>query len=46
MIGLIRASLGNPHAVIVMALTLLLLGGLSLVNIPIDILPVFKSPAV
>jgi multidrug efflux pump subunit AcrB len=46
MTGLIRASLGNPHAVIVMALTLMLLGVLSLTHIPIDILPVFKSPAV
>src|SRR5271169_4929955 len=46
MTGLIRASLSNPHAVIVMALTLMLLGVLSLTMIPIDILPVFKSPAV
>ena len=44
--GLIRASLGNPYAVTVMSLTFILLGGLSLWNIPIDILPVFKSPAV
>ncbi len=44
--GLIRASLGNPYAVTVMSLTFILVGGLSLWNIPIDILPVFKSPAV
>src|SRR5580698_9802014 len=44
--GLIRASLGNPHAVTVMSLTLIVLGVLSLNLIPIDILPVFKSPAV
>src|ERR1700722_11444997 len=44
--GLIRASLGNPHAVTVMALTLVIIGALSLTLIPIDILPVFKSPAV
>jgi multidrug efflux pump subunit AcrB len=44
--GLIRASLGNPYAVTVMSLTLILLGGLSLTLIPIDILPVFRSPAV
>ncbi len=44
--GLIRASLGNPYAVTVMSLTLIILGGLSLTMIPIDILPVFKSPAV
>ena len=44
--GLIRASLGNPYAVTVMSLTLIILGVLSLTLIPIDILPVFKSPAV
>jgi multidrug efflux pump subunit AcrB len=46
MTGLIRASLRNPYAVVVMALTAIVLGGLSLTRIPIDILPVFKSPAV
>jgi multidrug efflux pump subunit AcrB len=44
--GLIRASLGNPHAVTVMSLTLIVLGVLSIYRIPIDILPVFRSPAV
>ena len=44
--GLIRASLKNPHAVAVMALTLMVLGYLSIRKIPVDILPVFKSPAV
>jgi len=44
--GLIRASLGNPYAVIVMSLTIAVLGGLTLGQVPIDILPVFKSPAV
>ncbi|MBX6312026.1 MAG: efflux RND transporter permease subunit [Isosphaeraceae bacterium] len=44
--GLIRASLRNPYAVVVMALTFIVLGGLCLTMIPIDILPVFKSPAV
>src|ERR1700677_4540310 len=44
--GLIRASLNNPHAIIVMSLAVALLGGLSLVRMPVDILPVFKSPAV
>ena len=43
---LIRMSLDNPHAVTVLMLTTVVLGGLSLTNIPIDILPVFKSPAV
>ena len=44
--GLIRASLMNPWAVTVFGLTIALLGGISLALIPIDILPVFKSPAV
>jgi len=44
--GLIRASLRNPYAVTVMCLTLLGLGTVSAMSIPIDILPVFKSPAV
>ena len=44
--GLIRASMMNPWAVTVFALTIVLLGGISVFLIPIDILPVFKSPAV
>ncbi|HEX5443957.1 MAG TPA: efflux RND transporter permease subunit, partial [Pirellulales bacterium] len=44
--GLILASLNNKPAVTVFALTIVLLGGLSLTQIPVDILPVFKSPAV
>lgn len=44
--SLIRASLRNPYAVTVAALTILIIGGLTLTMIPIDILPVFKSPAV
>ncbi len=44
--ALIRASLKNKPAVTVFALTIVLLGSLSLYSIPIDILPVFKSPAV
>ena len=44
--GLIRASLKNPIAVTVMVLSLVVLGGLAAYSIPIDILPVFKSPAV
>jgi multidrug efflux pump subunit AcrB len=43
---LIAWALENAHAVVVMALTMALLGSLALVNIPVDILPVFKSPAV
>ncbi len=44
--GLIRASLKNPIAVTVLVLALVVLGGLSAYSIPVDILPVFKSPAV
>src|SRR6202453_4105283 len=44
--GLIRASLANPYPVIVMSLAIAVLGSLSLMNIPVDILPVFNSPAV
>ena len=44
--GLIRASLKNPYAVTVMCLTLVLLGVVSARSIPVDILPVFNSPAV
>lgn len=44
--GLIQASLGNPYAVIVASLTVTILGALSLTAIPVDILPVFRSPAV
>jgi multidrug efflux pump subunit AcrB len=46
--GLINASLNNPHAVVVMALAISVLGALTLAQgkVPVDILPVFKSPAV
>src|SRR5579872_2694365 len=44
--GLIRASLGNPHAVIVFSLTIIVTGVLAVLRIPVDILPVFTSPAV
>lgn len=44
--GLIKGSISNPYAVTVMALAILVLGGLTLTTIPIDILPVFKMPAV
>jgi multidrug efflux pump subunit AcrB len=49
--GLISASLNNPYAVVVMGLTIIVLGLLTLLGpagytIPVDILPVFKSPAV
>ena len=44
--GLIRASLNNPRAVTVMMLAILFVGYFSFRSIPIDILPVFNSPAV
>jgi multidrug efflux pump subunit AcrB len=44
--GLIRASLKNPYAVTVSVFTIFVLGVISTVYIPKDILPVFKSPAV
>lgn len=43
---LIRLSVRNPYMVGAMVLVLAILGGLSLVLIPVDILPVFKAPAV
>src|SRR5579864_7237164 len=46
MIGLIRFSLNNWHAVVVFVLTIIVIGMLALLAIPVDILPVFKSPAV
>lgn len=44
--GLIRASLANPRAVTVSVLAILFLGYFAATSIPIDILPIFKSPAV
>ncbi len=44
--GLIRASLKNPIAVTVMSLAIVVLGTLAAYSIPVDILPVFRSPAV
>jgi len=44
--GLIQASLRNPYAVTVGALTVIVLGVMTLFRIPIDILPIFRSPAV
>src|SRR5487761_1117219 len=44
--GLIRASIRNPIAVTVMSLVVVVLGGLSAYSLAIDILPVFRSPAV
>lgn len=46
MLSIIRGSLKNPYAVTVVVLTILVFGILTVQRIPIDILPVFKSPAV
>ncbi|MFO0937765.1 MAG: efflux RND transporter permease subunit [Gemmataceae bacterium] len=43
---LIRFSLGNPRAITVLMLTVILAGATSLALIPADILPVYRSPAV
>jgi multidrug efflux pump subunit AcrB len=43
---IIRFALNNWHGVVVLVLTFVVLGVLSLLAIPIDILPVFKAPAV
>jgi multidrug efflux pump subunit AcrB len=43
---LIKASLKNPYMVATLCLMILALGTLAMFNIPIDILPVFKAPAV
>ncbi len=43
---LIKASLKNPYMVAALVFMIAVLGGLSIVSIPKDILPVFKAPAV
>jgi multidrug efflux pump subunit AcrB len=43
---LIKASLRNPYMVLALVLGILILGVLSAMKIPVDILPVFKAPAV
>lgn len=42
--GLVRLALRNPHLVIVVALLFLVVGAVALLQIPVDILPAFKSP--
>ncbi len=44
--GLVRLALRNPYAVIVLCLAILVIGMTTLGNIPVDILPQFKTPAV
>src|SRR5262249_20883071 len=43
---LVRAALGNFHAVLVLMMLIVVLGTVALVSIPVDILPSFKAPAV
>src|SRR6516225_1580378 len=43
---IVRLSLKNPYLVIVLALMILVVGYVAVTRIPIDILPVFKAPAV
>ncbi len=43
---IVKAALRNPHLVIVFALMFVVAGAVSLVQIPVDILPNFKSPGV
>src|SRR5260370_33869883 len=43
---IVKAALKNPYAVAVLAFMIMVLGLVSPRNIPIDILPVFKAPAV
>src|SRR4051794_3496625 len=44
--GLVRLAIGNVYGVIVFALVIAVLGGVSLATIPVDILPAFRTPAV
>ena len=44
--ALIRFALGNPRAVTVLMLTVVLGGGVAVLVLPKDILPVYRSPAV
>ncbi|MBI3921535.1 MAG: efflux RND transporter permease subunit, partial [Armatimonadetes bacterium] len=44
--GLVRASLKNPYAVIVAALAIMVIGVVCYKQMPLDILPQFKTPAV
>src|SRR5881227_692014 len=43
---IVKAALKNPYAVAVLAFMIMVVGILSVFRIPVDILPVFKAPAV
>ena len=42
---MIRAALKNPYLVVVLVLMVVVVGGMSLVRIPADLLPTFKTSA-
>src|SRR5262245_8878628 len=43
---LVKAALGNRYAVSVFALAIVVLGAVAVYSIPVDILPIFRAPAV
>lgn len=43
---IVKAALKNPYAVAVLAFLIMVVGVVAVMNIPVDILPVFKAPAV
>src|SRR3989475_2825498 len=43
---MVRAALKNPYAVVVLALTILVIGVTAIYQLPTDLLPTFKTPAV
>src|SRR6266404_5264192 len=43
---MVKAALKNPHAVIVLALAIVVIGLTAISKLPTDILPTFKTPAV
>ncbi|MBI4864698.1 MAG: efflux RND transporter permease subunit, partial [Candidatus Riflebacteria bacterium] len=43
---IIRLSVRNTHAVVVLCLAILVIGTVALVRIPTDLLPIFRTPAV
>src|SRR5213594_3045492 len=43
---MVKASLRNPYAVVVLALAILVIGLTAISRLPTDILPTFKTPAV
>src|SRR3989475_9183187 len=43
---MVKAALKNPHAIIVLALAILVIGLTAIYRLPSDLLPTFKTPAV